>query len=217
MLKNNPLQYKYSQACFGFKSLLLALCLILGLIENAYSQNEYVQRVHQYRDSLNEYFRTHPRSPLDSVDRAVFTSLLYYPVQENFKVPVKFKRTYFGKTFLMKTSTDRLPEYKVYGTLTFEMEGEKQMLTIYQSIALRSKDGYRDYLFCPFKDLTSGETTYGGGRYLDLRKSNLKKGTLDFNLAYNPYCAYNYKYSCPIPPKENHLKVKIEAGVKTLH
>lgn len=153
MLNYSHLQPQYARACFGFKSLMVVLCLILGLPQNAFSQDEYVQRVHQYRDSLNEYFRTHPRSPLDSVDRAVFTSLLYYPVQENFKVPVKFKRTYFGKTFLMKTSTDRLPEYKVYGTLTFEMEGEKQMLTIYQSIALRSKDGYRDYLFVRLKTL----------------------------------------------------------------
>lgn len=200
-----------------FRHLFVISWLLWATTDDVYGQMGYGQRIQQHRDSLNHYFKTSARSPLDSADKLGFGGLLYYPVNERWCVPVKYKRKYFGKTFLMKTSTDRLPEYKVYGTMTFTIEGQKQTLYLYQNIALSKKEEYRDYLFCPFKDLTNGETTYGGGRYIDLRKSDLKKGVLDFNLCYNPYCAYNYKYSCPIPPKENHLKVKIEAGVKTLH
>lgn len=180
----------------------------------AVAQDAYLEQVNRYRDSLNQSFKTNPRSPLDSVDREMFNGLLYYPVNEKYKVQIAFKRKYFGKRFRMKTTTDRLPEYRVYGTLTFMLEGQKQTLTLYQNIALSKKEEYRDYLFCPFKDLTNGESTYGGGRYIDMRMADLKKGYIDFNMCYNPYCAYNYKYSCPIPPPENHLNISIEAGVK---
>jgi uncharacterized protein (DUF1684 family) len=90
-------------------------------------------------------------------------------------------------------------------------------LAIYQNVDLVNTAGYEDYLFIPFKDLTNGEDTYGGGRYLDLKIPEGETILIDFNRAYNPYCAYNHNYSCPIPPFENHLKVKIEAGVKKYH
>jgi uncharacterized protein (DUF1684 family) len=87
------------------------------------------------------------------------------------------------------------------------------MLNVYQSHTLREKEGYKDYLFLPFTDLTNGNETYGSGRYIDLRIPERETIIIDFNKAYNPYCAYNYGYACPIPPKENKLKVEIRAGV----
>ena len=87
-------------------------------------------------------------------------------------------------------------------------------MNIYQNLELISKPEYVDYLFVPFTDLTNGKGSYSGGRYIDTRIPPGKKIVLDFNKAYNPYCAYNGKYSCPIPPEENHLEVEIRAGVK---
>jgi uncharacterized protein len=117
----------------------------------------------------------------------------------------------------MKTSTERLPEYKKYGELYFELDGKKLKLNVYQNIDLIKKKGYEDYLFLPFSDVTNGKESYIGGRYIDMRILNNKTWTIDFNKAYNPYCAYNYKYSCPIVPLENDLDVEINAGVKKFH
>ena len=103
-----------------------------------------------------------------------------------------------------------------YGELSFVLDGESQTLAIYQSLKLLTMPQYKDYLFIPFKDETNGRETYGGGRYLDIRMGAIKSGkvSLDFNKAYNPYCAFASAggYSCPVPPRENHLKVAVKAG-----
>ena len=117
----------------------------------------------------------------------------------------------------MKTSTSRLPEYKKYGTLYFEIDGKKRKLNLYQNVELIKKPGFEDYLFLPFSDLTCGKESYIGGRYIDMRFPKSDTVLIDFNTAYNPYCAYNHKYSCPIVPLENDLDVAILAGVKTFH
>jgi len=108
----------------------------------------------------------------------------------------------------MPTSTDRLPIYKQYGIAIFTIDGVEYTLSVFQNLK------HKTSLFLPFYDLTSGETTYGGGRYLDLPIQRGKKIKIDFNKAYHPYCAYNDGYSCPIPPSENRLDVEILAGIK---
>ncbi len=181
------------------------------------AQLDYKAQITHDRDSLDNYFKTNSHSPLDSADKIVFHGIRYYEIDSNYRVQFIFKKKKRGKQFLMKTTTDRLPAYKVYGTIEFMVDGTMQMLTIYQNLELRKRKGYEDYLFCPFKDLTNGVESYGGGRYLDFRIADLEKGIIDFNLSYNPYCAYNHRYSCPIPPKDNHLKIAIKAGVKQYH
>ncbi|NNC85503.1 MAG: DUF1684 domain-containing protein, partial [Bacteroidia bacterium] len=120
-----------------------------------------------------------------------------------------------GRVFEMKTSTARLPVYKTYAKLTFQLDGKDYQLFAYQNQKERDEnDEYKDYLFIPFTDLTNGETSYGGGRYLDMKIPKTNEVELDFNTSYNPYCCYNDKYSCPIPPMENHLLIEINAGVK---
>ena len=118
-----------------------------------------------------------------------------------------------SKPFKMATSTDRKPIYEKYGEAHFELDGEKIVLPIYQSHSLRVKEEYKDHLFLPFQDLTNGTESYGGGRYLDLRIPTGDTIVIDFNKAYNPYCAYSSRYSCPVPPKENRMKVAVRAGV----
>lgn len=143
-----------------------------------------------------------------------FQGLDYFKVKPDFQITATFKKSK-GKKFEMPTSTDRTPIYRRYGYVYFEINGKKQQLEVYQNIALTKKKEYRDYLFIPFRDATSGKETYGGGRYLDFKIPKGQDALIDFNLSYNPYCAYSYRYSCPIPPKQNTLDVKVSAGEKT--
>lgn len=115
---------------------------------------------------------------------------------------------------MLESSTERTPIYRRYGYIYFELNGKKCRLTAYQNMELIKKEEYKNYLFIPFRDGTSGVESYGGGRYLDVTIPENETITIDFNLAYNPYCAYSYRYSCPVPPEENTLKIRIEAGEK---
>ena len=116
----------------------------------------------------------------------------------------------------MATTTDRKPLYKEYGTLNFTLKGKACELTIYRSQDDLRDEKYKDYLFLPFTDATSSNESYGGGRYMDvMTTSENTDGTieLNFNNTYNPYCAYNAKYSCPLTPRQNHLDIEIKAGI----
>ena len=166
---------------------------------------------------LNEEYTNPNESPLTEVDLKDFKHLDFYPISEKFAVLAHFIKSENEQVFKMKTSTSRLPEYKKYGTLYFEIDGKKRKLNLYQNVELIKKPGFEDYLFLPFSDLTCGKESYIGGRYIDMRFPKSDTVLIDFNTAYNPYCAYNHKYSCPIVPLENDLDVAILAGVKTFH
>ncbi|MFM1933001.1 MAG: hypothetical protein RL226_2304 [Bacteroidota bacterium] len=179
------------------------------------AQTDYQLRLQAERDSVDQVFRNEETSILREEDRAAFEGLNYFPIDENWKVEAAFQKIKRGKAFKMKTTTDRLPVYKPYGTATFVINGQSFTLTIYQNLDLMKREGFEDYLFIPFTDETNYEETYAGGRYMDLRIGEIRDGkvVIDFNTCYNPYCAYNHKYSCPIPPSENHLKIRVLAGV----
>lgn len=188
---------------------LLLLCPHLG----AFAQG-YIEKIEAYQVEQFESFKDPENSPLLPEDLEDFERLEFFPIRELYCVKAQFTEKK-GKPFEMPTSTDRKPIYQSVGLLQFELNGEKLELTVYKNIALSKNKEYENYLFVPFKDLTCGAESYGGGRYLDLQEpQNDEPWILDFNLSYNPYCAYNHTYSCPIPPAENHLKVRIEAGVK---
>ena len=142
-----------------------------------------------------------------------FRGLDYYDFDSKFQIKAVFKKQK-GPKFEMATSTERKPIYRKYGIITFNLDGKKLTLEVYQNIKLIKSKEYKNYLFVPFRDKTSGNESYGGGRYLDLKKQKGNMWLIDFNLSYNPYCAYSYRYSCPIPPKANTLDVSIKAGEK---
>lgn len=171
----------------------------------------------EFQDTLNKEYGNREKSPLTDEDFKVFKGLDFYPINEKFIVEAKFTRTPNEKVFKMKTSTSRAPEYVKYGELLFTIDGKDFKLNLYQNIELIKKAGFEDYLFLPFSDLTCGMESYIGGRYIDMRIPKGDTMTIDFNKAYNPYCAYNYKYSCPIVPLENNLDIAILAGVKKFH
>ncbi len=170
--------------------------------------------VQHYRDSVDRVFADPEQSILGDADLEAFTGLPYFDYDPAFRVPAEFTSAE-GETFQMKTTTSRLPEYMAVGFLSFTLNAVPCTLNVYRNIELSKKDGFEDYLFIPFTDLTNGDETYGGGRYLDIRSGDLDDDFhLDFNRCYNPYCVYSKKYSCPIPPSENHLTTEVKAGVK---
>lgn len=192
-----------------------AVAVFVLLALRADAQRSPALDVAAYRDSIDRVFADPELSILPDDVLQDFVGIDYFPYAEEFRITARFKRIKRGKVFAMKTTTDRLPEYMPYGELSFKLKGEKVRLTVYQNVELTKKVGFEDYLFLPFTDETNTSSTYGGGRYLDFRQGDMDKQTVvDFNRCYNPYCVYSKKYSCPIPPKENHVNLAIEAGVK---
>ena len=170
-----------------------------------------------FQKKLNVEFADATKSPLTEKDRSDFKGLDFFPIDKAFTVEAKFTKSKNEKSFEMKTTTDRMPLYVKYGEVSFTINGENFKLNVYQNLELIKRPGFKKHLFLPFSDLTSGNETYGGGRYIDLEIPKGKTITIDFNQAYNPYCAYNPKYSCPIVPAENELLTNVNAGVKKYH
>jgi hypothetical protein len=185
----------------------------LAAFSQSTSDTAYIAIITRQRLQKDSLFLSQT-SPLSEKKKKDFKGLPYFEINEKYHLEAVFIKNENPRTFKMKTTTDREPLYKEYGTLQFTLDGQGFILTVYQSLDLLRKPGFKDYLFVPFTDLTSGKDTYGGGRYLDFRIPTNDKVILDFNIAYNPYCAYNDTYSCPLVPKANRLKVKIPAGEK---
>ncbi|MBD3581117.1 DUF1684 domain-containing protein [Flavobacterium selenitireducens] len=192
-------------------------CLLLIAFSGLAQPKFDIAAASDYQKQLNKEYADPTKSPLPEQDLKTFSGLDFYPVNEKFIVEAKFVKSQKQKPFGMKTTGDRRPMYVKYGELHFDLDGKSHQLNVYRNIELVKKEGYEDHLFLPFSDETSGKETYVGGRYIDMRVPLSDKIVIDFNRAYNPYCAYNYKYSCPIVPLENDLKAAIEAGVKKFH
>lgn len=178
------------------------------------SEGYYIDEINHHRNDKDISFTKVDESPMTELQLKSFVGLKYYNPNKKFKVKALFTKDSIQTEFKMKTSTDRLPIYRNYGKLHFKIDGNEYSLTAYQNVKYSTVEGYEDYLFIPFRDLSCGEESYGAGRFLDFRIPKGDSIFIDFNLAYNPLCAYNHKYSCPIPPAENTLFVEILAGEK---
>ena len=197
------------------KLLVLVMLVQFGF---GFSQEQFsLAAVEKFQNELNAEYADAKTSPLLPEDLKTFHSLEYYPANEKFFVVAKFIRTENEQPFEMKTSTDRKPVYVKYGEAHFSIVGQVFQLNLYRNIELSKKEQYKDYLFLPFSDLTCGNESYIGGRYIDMKIPKGDTIVIDFNTAYNPYCAYSYKYSCPKVPLENDLKIAVRAGVKKFH
>ena len=207
------------------KQLILVLFLLsLGCKEKRYHDQERnnteehvsgaLEDIMQFQKKMNMEFKDPEISPLPDRYRKDFTTLDFFEPDTTYRIMAKFTRTPEALPFMMPTTTERQTEEVVFGIITFSLHGRTHKLEVYQNQELMQQDKYRDYLFLPFADLTNGEETYGGGRYIDLTIPKGDTILLDFNKAYNPYCAYNPKYSCPLVPKQNRLDIPIAAGVK---
>ena len=193
---------------------LLLLCLLFtstSIFSQKATETDYLKQ-RQQKDSL---FRS-SHSPLTPQTRVTFKQLPYFPANPAYRIEAVFTKNENPTPFEMKTTTSRLPMYAAFGKLSFTLNGQSCTLTVYQSLELKNKPGLDDYLLVLFTDLTSGKETYAGGRFIDFRIPTTSTVILDFNTAYNPYCAYSHNYSCPLVPAENHLKTKVPAGEKML-
>lgn len=158
-----------------------------------------------FRAEKDEFFEFDPQSPLTDEQQADFGGLNYFPVKENLRFEIAIEPFEEQKQIKMQTTTGDIRDFTRYGLVHFTVDGESAALTVFAN-----EHGY----FIPFVDTQAGKETYGAGRYLDPDVTEDGKLILDFNLAYNPYCAYNELYSCPLPPAENRLEVAIKAGEK---
>ncbi|WP_100612508.1 DUF1684 domain-containing protein [Confluentibacter lentus] len=168
----------------------------------------------EFQRELNAEYKDASKSPLKAKDRKKFEGLDFFKFDAAYVVQARLERTPDSKWFNMRTTTSRVSKERIFGILHFELKGKPYQLNVYQGEETMKLEGMGDYLFLPFLDETNGMESYGGGRYIDLRIPKGDTIEIDFNKAYNPYCAYNDKYSCPIVPRDNYLKTRIEAGVK---
>lgn len=193
------------------KNVLFAVCILLSYLVNA--QNSY-EAASIFQDNLNADYADSLHSPLSTKDRLAFEGLPFYPIDTNLIITANIELLTGEDIIEMETTSDRLPLYRPFYQATFKIDSIDCSLTIFQSEDLKTTAGYEDYLFLPFTDFTNGDGSYGGGRYIDLKITDSDSIVIDFNRAYNPYCAYNKKYSCPIPPRQNDINYPIKAGVK---
>lgn len=190
-----------------------SLLILLTIFSSKVIAQSYQESIVKFRESYKADFISSTNSPLKESD---LPFLRFYDPDSSYSVKGVFKKVEENITFTMPTSNGKIKEYTKYGIVSFSIKGQNLQLSVYRSLALMQIPKYKNYLFIPFKDGTSGKDTYGGGRYLDIESTDIENDSviLDFNKAYNPYCAFSDGYSCPIPPKDNHLKVRIEAGEK---
>lgn len=202
------------------KNILVLIVIVVVLISVYYSftgnqdQTAYIAEIKKEREDKERFMRTSLESPFVE-NPQLFKELNYYPPDIRYKVTADLSPVKNKKTVLLTTNDGNEQRYIEYAYADFDLDGYHNKLLILEVIDMGP---FRGKLFLAFGDETSAVETYGAGRYLDVSKvSGSKTITLDFNQAYNPYCAYIEKYSCPFPPPENLLKVAIKAGEKTYH
>jgi uncharacterized protein (DUF1684 family) len=208
------------------KARILLILLIIGILfpfqgssiaretedETLISLQE--KRVMEWRRERDQFFKNHVRSPLTPKEKRDFKGIKYYPFDPKYVFVGQIERyilhinnpEYYA-TFLTNKGTNK--RYIRYGKLNFKLDGKEYTVEIYKSIL-------SDALFIPFKDKTNGKESYGGGRYIDAEILPGYKMVLDFNMTYYPSCAYNDKFICVLPPKENTLDIEIQAGERSL-
>ncbi len=194
---------------------LFALLYSLGI----YAQSDVHINAKRHQDSLNEVYINPQTSILSKKQLLGFEGLEFWDIEEKYRIKATFEPALLKLPVKIATSTGIPRVYHTYGTIFFEIDGVSCKLEVFQNPKFVATPGhqYKDHLLLGFTDQTSGDGSYGGGRYVDMLVTDIRKDDtvfIDFNKAYNPYCAYTEGYSCAIPPDENDLAVRIEAGVK---
>ena len=187
---------------------LVGLAVALGACTVA--EVPYEQQIATRRAEIDRFMRESPESPILDAQRATFPPLPYYPVNQEYRVPAALTIAAPGDVMEMPTSTGQRRRMRRIGALEFTLKDTALKLTAFAE----ESDADLLRLFVPFFDRTNGTETYPGGRYLDLERTATGVYDLDFNRAYSPYCHFNPKYDCPVPPRENRLTIPIRAGEK---
>ena len=186
---------------------VVVVIILIYSFSGGQTTEEYMAEINEEREEQAIFMKNSDESPFKDNTQA-FKGLSYYPVDIKYKINARFEAIAAKKIRRLPTSDSDEREYLEYGYAAFTLNDKPQRLLILESVE-------EEKLFLAFGDETSAIDTYGAGRYLDVTHSGGNSILLDFNLAYNPYCAYSEAYSCPLPPRENLLSVAIEAGEKT--
>jgi uncharacterized protein (DUF1684 family) len=185
--------------------IVLALCQACA----GQTSEEYVQQLEDHRMKIDTYMRTSNASPFVNAN---YNGLQFFDIDRSYSVVAKVDKLDKLAYLNIPTSDGKVEKFLKLGYAVFNLKDQElKLLLLKKAGAL----GRMEQVFIPFSDFTNGESTYGGGRYLDVPYSNTPNITLDFNKAYNPYCEYNTKFSCPLPPIDNKLRIAIEAGEKS--
>jgi uncharacterized protein len=194
--------------------LVVAAATVLYTFYGSKDQTSYISEIKKVRDEADHFMRTSPESPFANSPEK-FTGLKYFPADLKFRITAAVTPIKEKKRVTLATNDGKEQVYLEYAYAEFDYGGFHNKLLLLEPLDEGQSKGK---LFLAFGDGTSAETTYGAGRYLDVAKAEGSNSiTLDFNKAYNPYCAYSEKFSCPLPPTENLLTVPIQAGEKAYH
>ena len=197
------------------KNILLVLLLTIPFLTFAQSKRAFKKEIKKHRKHYKQEFLEEARSPFYNKKKEM-KHMKFFKPNPNYRFEATFALTPNAKPFEMTTYSGITKPYVKYGIATIQVNGKPIQVNVYQSLRLREMEKYKEHLFIPFKDNTNSESTYGGGRYIDISMSDIKNGmvTIDFNKCYNPWCAFSDGYNCPIPPIENHFDLEILAGEK---
>lgn len=200
---------------FGVILLFLNSCSISKQSKADKEKILALAEIETFQQHLSDEWSDPETTPLKTDEKENFQGIHFFPVNLKYRINADFIPIENGKTLPFPTSANKIKYFKEYGKVVFTLDSKMFELTLYQYKPDKKEDEDDNELFLPFMDETNGETSYGGGRYMDLYVSDIKNGKLliDFNLAYNPYCAYSKYYNCPIPPSNNYLETEIKAGV----
>lgn len=189
---------------------LVILASVVYTLTGTESPEVYIDKIEKERERQFKFIRYNIGSPLTELQKEEFTKLNFYPIDPAYKVKARMVPLE-NKTMVELPMTDgSIEKYVKHSYADFILEGKSLRLLLLQSV----NEPDRRNFFLAFADGTSGKETYGGGRYINLRQDGQSSITIDFNLAYNPYCAYNPDFACPLPPRENILDIDIQVGEK---
>ncbi len=195
-----------TQIFINQRTLLLATAVLITGFATAQKKDMYAESIKAYQKIYSD-----SHAVVQGKDKKYFR---FFPISKDHHVTAYFERIFDTVGFTMNTSAGTLKYFYKYGRLDFMIEGKECLLFVYQGKDLMQTEQYKDYLFVPFTDGTTGNESYGSGRYLEFYKRDIDNNMLqlDFNKAYNPYCAYATGFKCPIPPRENRIPIPIKAG-----
>jgi uncharacterized protein (DUF1684 family) len=174
------------------------------------SPEVYLEKIEKERERQYKFIKFNIDSPLTEEQKKAFKELDFYSIDPSYKVRAKMVELEEKKMVELPMTDGSVEKYLKHSFAEFDLNGKPQKLLLLQSMKEVDKRNF----FLAFADETSGEDTYGGGRYINLRQDGKNSITIDFNLAYNPYCAYNPDFACPLPPKENIMQIPIPVGEK---
>ena len=192
----------------------LVILLALGFFTHAQNASS-LEIATAYQDSINSFLKNPNSTYILPEEIDTFEKMDFFSINDNYIVTATLEEFSSHEVFKLTYSDDPdVPVFVVYGKITFELNGKKCSLNVYQNTAWLENDTLKNHLFLPFKDWTNGPQSYGGGRFIDLKIP--EKGnqlSIDFNISYNPPCAYNYNMACPLIPESNYIEMEVFAGI----